>query len=116
MSISTNSQFKSKTINIQNQEGTKGVFLYYDSVLENLITTNVNPDPSYIPTSQDFVFDYSNKTEFYAGESMTSIHIYFDGLIGSNTTVLRMVRYQQYLLEQATISSLTFSVHQLQIS
>jgi hypothetical protein len=87
MSISTNCQFKSKTINIQNQEGTKGVCLYYDSVLENLVTTNVNPDPSCIPTSQDFVFDYSNKTEFYAGESMTSIHIYFDGLIGSNTTI-----------------------------
>ena len=56
MSISTNSQFKSKTINIQNQEGTKGVFLYYDSVLENLITTNVNPDLSYIPTYQDFIY------------------------------------------------------------
>ena len=87
MSISTNCQFKSKTINIQNQDGTKGIFMYYDSVLENLVTTNVNPDPSYIPLFQEFMFDYSNKTEFYAGESMTSIYVYFDGLIGSNTTI-----------------------------
>ena len=31
--------------------------------------------------------DSSNKSEFYAGESMTSIYIYFDSTIGSSTTI-----------------------------
>ena len=88
MSCSTNVQFNSKTIRIEDPiDESKTVFMYYDKTGDSLRVFHLNPDTNIVPSFTEFNFDLSNKVEFYAGESMTSIQINFDGTIGSSSTI-----------------------------
>ena len=87
MPVFTNTEFHSKNIRVQNPDGSKSVFMYFDPSSDSLSMSHVNPDVNAVPTFENFNFDLSNKSEFYAAESMTSIYIYFDSNIGSSTTI-----------------------------
>ena len=88
MSCSTNVQFNSKNIRIEDPiDETKAVYMYYDKPNDSLRVSHLNPDTNIVPSFTEFNFDLSNKVEFYAGESMTSIQINLDGTIGSSSTI-----------------------------
>ena len=76
MPITCNSLLQTKTVKIENQNGSKGVYLYYDSFDEIFKTSMVNPDPDALPDFEGFSFDSANKGEFIAGESITNVYIY----------------------------------------
>jgi hypothetical protein len=61
--------------------------MYYNPSSDGLAMSHVNPDVNAVPTFENFNFDLSNKSEFYAAESITSIYIYFDSNIGSSTNI-----------------------------
>ena len=89
MPITCNSLLQTKTVKIENQNGSKGVYLYYDSFDEIFKTTVVNPDPDAIGNFEAFTFNQSNLPQpdyFTVNESML-VHVYFDANIGSNTTI-----------------------------
>ena len=89
MPITCNSLLQTKTVKIENQDGSKGVYLYYDSFDEIFKTTVVNPDPDAIGNFEAFTFNQSNLPQpdyFTVNESML-VHVYFDANIGSNTTI-----------------------------
>jgi hypothetical protein len=57
--ITCNNLLQTKTIKIENQNGSKGVYLYYDSFDEVFKTTSINPDPYAIPNYEAFTFNQS---------------------------------------------------------
>ena len=87
MPVSTNDLLNTKNVRVENPDGSKAVFMYFDPSSDALALSHVNPDINAIPTFENFNFDLSTKPEFYAAESMTSIYIYFDSKIGSSTTI-----------------------------
>ena len=78
MPVSTNDLLNTKNVRVENPDGSKAVFMYFDPTSDALALSHVNPDINAIPTFENFNFDLSTKPEFYAAESMTSIYIYFD--------------------------------------
>jgi len=96
MSISTNSLFNAKNIRIENQQGSNGIYLSWDDVNENLLTSVINYDESYVPVPQptESMFNYDvvspaiNNNEFPStGFNYSNIKLMFDGILGTNTTI-----------------------------
>ena len=83
----SNDLVRTHSIRLESLDNKRGVFLYYDNSDDKFKTSFINPDPNAVPSFENFNFDLSNKSEFYAGESMTSIYIYFDSNIGSSTSI-----------------------------
>ena len=89
MHISCNSLLKTKTVRIENSDGSKGVYLYYDSFDEIFKTSMVNPDSDAVGNFEAFTFNQStlNQSEYFTVNESMLVHVYFDANIGSNTTI-----------------------------
>ena len=89
MPISCNSLLKTKTVRIENSDGSKGAYLYYDSFDEKFKTSMVNPDPDVVPDFEAFTFNQStlNQSEYFTVNESMLVHVYFDANIGNNTTI-----------------------------
>ena len=89
MPITCNNLLQTKTIKIENQNGSKGVYLYYDSFDEVFKTTSINPDPYSIPNYEAFTFNQStlNQSDYFTVNESMLVHVYFDANIGSNTAI-----------------------------
>ena len=89
MPISCNSLLKTKTVRIENSDGSKGVYLYYDSFDEIFKTSMVNPDSDAVGNFEAFTFNQStlNQSEYFTVNESMLVHVYFDANIGSNTTI-----------------------------
>lgn len=97
MPVFTNDITNSKTIKIENASGSRGIYLIWDDVNENLLTTIVNSDPTYVPVPMPsesmFIYDDLGIEKINEGEFPSSdvqyrnIKLIFDGLLGSSTTL-----------------------------
>ena len=89
MPITCNNLLQTKTVRIENQDGSKGVYLYYDSFDEVFKTSSVNHDPYAIPNYEAFTFNQStlNQSDYFTVNESMLVHVYFDANIGSNTGI-----------------------------
>ena len=70
MSCSTNVQFNSKNIRIEDPiDENKAVYMYYDKSGDSLRVSHLNPDTNIVPIFTEFNFDLSNiiKLNFMLG-------------------------------------------------
>ena len=61
MPITCNNLLQTKTVKIENQDGSKGVYLYYDSFDEKFKTSMVNPDTDVVPDFEAFILQKRQK-------------------------------------------------------
>ena len=54
MPVFTNTEFHSKNIKVQNPDGSKSVFMYFDPSSDALSISHVNPDVNAVPTFENF--------------------------------------------------------------
>ena len=61
MPVFTNDITNSKTIKLENTSGSRGIYLIWDDVNENLLTTIINNDVNYVPnplpSESMFIYD-----------------------------------------------------------
>ena len=97
MPVFTNDMTNSKTIKLENTSGSRGIYLIWDDVNENLLSTIINNDVNYVPTpfpsESMFIYDALGSEKILDGEfpstgiAYTGIKLIFDGMLGTNTTI-----------------------------
>ena len=82
MVIQTNSLSILKNIKIENQSGSKGIFLTYDDLNDNMKIEFVNHEPNFVGEFSD---PKINKDEVLLGTTYNDLTFYFNFNPGSNT-------------------------------
>ena len=83
MPITCNSSLQTKTVKIENENGSKGVDLYYDLFDEVFKTSSINPDPDAMGNFEAFTFNIRIQPDYFTVNEAMLVHVYLDANIGT---------------------------------